>query len=398
MNGLNALIATGGGYQPPAFDYATNKRNMLAAQTQGLQNKLLQQQVEAQPEQQKIQELRFKLEKDLFDLEKKAFSMNQGEEVTSEVAVGDEVFEVSGRAGDVAKVIPQIRKNIDKVDEETIPWAASQGVGIKKKEPKAPIMGSEEWKKAKQFEAGLKPDKPTSFEEKMQAILGAYPGMDRNTATRIAAGTVRVITDPYTGNVALVDVGTGEQLPMGMRGAKPTQPTPKEGQPEATIWDMADLATGPWSAGLAGLGTVSGMVGLPTAEKTDYARQFIRSAQNDLIRALSINPRFPVGEIKRLQEEINISPKIVDNPEKMKTRARAVDNYLRRRLEKELRTSSDVNVPMNDRKAASSAAKDIESFLGLLGVPQGPNPGNVEDGYRFKGGDPANPDNWEKVD
>lgn len=28
----------------------------------------------------------------------------------------------------------------------------------------------------------------------------------------------------------------------------------------------------------------------------------------------------------------------------------------------------------------------------------GPQPGMVEDGYRFKGGDPANPDNWERVD
>jgi hypothetical protein len=26
-----------------------------------------------------------------------------------------------------------------------------------------------------------------------------------------------------------------------------------------------------------------------------------------------------------------------------------------------------------------------------------PKPGDVQDGYRFKGGDPASPDSWEQV-
>ena len=41
----------------------------------------------------------------------------------------------------------------------------------------------------------------------------------------------------------------------------------------------------------------------------------------------------------------------------------------------------------------------IESVLGeQTHHSKGPKVGSVQDGYRFKGGDPANPSNWEKTD
>ena len=212
--------------------------------------------------------------------------------------------------------------------------------------------------------------KPSALEKKISVIKEAYPKLNDKMVKRIAVGSVRVVSDPYTGNFALVDVGTGEQLPIKEAGQiEPSQVTEPE-QPKQTLWDMAQLGTGPFSALRSGASVASGMLGGPVAEKTIQARQFISSAQNDLIRALSINPRFPVGEIKRLQEEINISPKLFDNPKMMRQRMIAVDDYLKRRLNKEVQVTQDSSLPIKDRRSAASAAKDIASFLKIMGVPE----------------------------
>jgi len=218
--------------------------------------------------------------------------------------------------------------------------------------------------------------KDAVFQQKIDKIVSDY-GVSEQIATGIVTGAIKVKTDPITGAHTLVDLAKGTSQPLteaaGQNQPEAPAPTAKDQQ---TIWDMIPLATGPVSAAKAAGSIATGMVGLPVASKTAQARQFIQSAQNDLIRSLSINPRFPVGEIDRIKEEINISPQVLDNPTLMKDRARAVDNYLRRRLAKEYSTVKNKNLPADYRQNAAAAASDIEFFLQQLGVPQGGGLGN----------------------
>jgi len=245
------------------------------------------------------------------------------------------------------------------------------------------------------FELGIKAGKEGKT-SKLDELKKAYPNVDDQTLMRIAAKTIKVVSDPVSGNTTLVDIGTGETIPMTEKGVKPTKPAKIE-PPKQTIWQLSGLATGPVSTGLAAGSVATGLVGAPVAEKTLFARQFVEAAQNDLIRSLSINPRFPATEIKRLQKEINLSPAILDNPKMMQQRIKAIDTYLRWRLKKEIKTSQNVQMPKNSRQNALSAANDIKAFLTILGAPQGPKVGTIKKGYRFKGGNPADKNSWEKV-
>ena len=116
-----------------------------AAQMKGMQtqNLLAEQQLEAQPYKQKLTELGLHLERQLLDIEKQAFQLKRGDKMETQVQVGDDTYVVKGYAENVANVVPQIRNNLGQLDEKTIPWAASLGVGIEKKERKVSPYGPE---------------------------------------------------------------------------------------------------------------------------------------------------------------------------------------------------------------------------------------------------------------
>lgn len=235
------------------------------------------------------------------------------------------------------------------------------------------------------FSAPFKPERDTALEAKINEITTSL-GVDRKTAAEIATGTVRVVIEPTTQQPYLVNLATQTARPIGpdMPRAAPTPstrapqapavtqsaPEQAEPQPRIRLWGLAERSAGAIPALKEVASGVTGQIGLPVATETIDARQTFRTAQNDFIRALSINPRFPVAEMERLRKETSIEPGVFDSPEALRARMRAVDRYLRGRLENEIRASQDTSLPVETRRAAAQAANDIRNFLDIMGVPQ----------------------------
>lgn len=209
------------------------------------------------------------------------------------------------------------------------------------------------------------PQRPSAQEAKITEIMSTF-SVDRQVAAGIATGTKKIITDPVSGNPFMVDMIDGTSQPLSAPG--PAVPDTSPG-PRRTLFEAREDTAGLVPAIGAGAQRVLGQFGADVAPEQTQARQDIRTAQNGLIRSLSINPRFPVGEIKRLQQEINIAPSIFDSGVALGGRMISIDQSLEIREQNELRAAANTALPAKTRQDAATAAKDIANFRQIMGVP-----------------------------
>lgn len=144
-------------------------------------------------------------------------------------------------------------------------------------------------------------------------------------------------------------------------------------EPGRTLFDLAERATGPMSAARSVLATAGAIAGMEPSERAKAiinARQSMELASNDLIRSLSINPRFPVAEIQRIQREVQLQPAFFDDPEIMRERMRAMDEALRRRAAQAEADAQDRSLPTDLREEQRANSSAIRNFLATLGVPE----------------------------
>ena len=241
-------------------------------------------------------------------------------------------------------------------------------------------------------------------------------GVDPDIAKGIAAGRYQISRDPVTGVAQVVDMATGDpiQKPQDRSDQAPALNQEPSGGERSSLWGMVGDSTGVLPAIQEFGQGIAGQVGVDMAsDELLQRRQQFRNAQNDLIRALSINPRFPVAEMERIRREVNIEPGVLTDEKSLRARMRSLDGFLQQKLEREHEAARDKDLPADTRQDAATAAKDIMNFLQSLGVPrdEGSSPivsegkdgiepppvGTIEDGYRFLGGDPANPSSWERA-
>jgi hypothetical protein len=271
---------------------------------------------------------------------------------------------------------------------------------------------------------------PAVWRQKMNEMV--VGGMDPVTARNIATGAW-VVTDegsmldkstgmppvygaaPQPADPATMGYQPDDQMswpqsvaPAPQPEAQPAPPT-EDGQ---TLWNSLDAGAGLSPAlkhfSTDTLGQIPGAVGdWLSWPETVKARKLFDISVRDLARSLSDNPRYPEGMMQDIIRRSGMEASAWTSEESTRAGVEMMDGFLRNKIAQERKALSEPGMSPAQRNDAVKGLREMERFVKMLGVPQagqqpapqqgGPQPGMVEDGYRFKGGDPSVQSNWEKV-
>ena len=211
---------------------------------------------------------------------------------------------------------------------------------------------------------------------KIATIKQANPDISDADAAAIASGSVRVVSNPITGETQLLNLTTSESKQI--TGQSSSDVDFDVAVPEETLFSRAAKSTGAYEAGKRAVQKVTGQVGLDVAtEESLGAAQDFETAQNELVRAFRESSRYAASEAAALKKELNISLSPFEDPKSAEAKLRSIDKSLARRYENEVATFRDTSFPPSDRQDARMRAKAIAEFRANLGVPTSSTQENV---------------------
>lgn len=252
---------------------------------------------------------------------------------------------------------------------------------------------------ARIIEAQIRANTPSARERRINDMMETY-NIDRQTAARIVDNVESVIADPVTGMPQIVNRMTGVSRSATPRPAEestapvtgepaaapapagatapttsaPRGPAGESARPQRTLYELASVprTTGMLPAIGEGAQRIAGQVGANVVppEFTERRQAFL-NVQNEIIRAVINNPRFPVAEQERIRRELNIEPAMFTDPQTLLARIRTLDSTLRTSLANREREGADTSLPVDVRRGALQAANEARNLLQILGVPQG---------------------------
>lgn len=250
----------------------------------------------------------------------------------------------------------------------------------------------------KQDFAERKPAKPSAMTEKISTLIAS--GLTEQQAQMVAAGRLTSSINPVTGERVLVDKGTQSIIPLsqppqegliprsiGAPAGEAVSPTTPQSQ-NPTLMQAAPDATGISSnvaAGVAQLPFGAGdllLQNVPGAVDAVRAKQVFKVAENHLIRAFSLNPKFPVAEQKRI---LSLMPStgVFSSSEDAKLRLQVLSNSLREAIKTNMNVVSS-HAPVKDRQEAMASAQAMQQFIDTIGTTAGAQPQKTRSGVSFK--------------
>jgi hypothetical protein len=214
-----------------------------------------------------------------------------------------------------------------------------------------------------------------------ELIAGGMPEAEASSmAEQIGTGLIRrVITDQ--GFARYINDITGEvkEIPLGsVGGAGPDQNgfsatqsnvIPDESPEGVTLFGISDDISGVGPSVKALINKLgSSTLGVGAFSETTTARQFASAVMQNLVKALVNNPRYAVGEMEVIRNEMaDIGPQFFGGGPETRDKMRGLNSVLTRNYRNALRDASNPNNDQELRQGARQSARDIKDFLDFMG-------------------------------
>ena len=227
--------------------------------------------------------------------------------------------------------------------------------------------------------AGSGDGKPSAAEEKIARLESI--GLTPEQAIGVADGSIKMDQDPSGGVIRLTDIGKalrGEDdavIELNIQPAGGEVPFPSIPQ-EQSLFSQRGEATGPTNIIQNSLSKISGAIGGPIDERTVAATQYFAAAENTVIRAFSLNKRYPITEQNRIKANIGIAPKFFDSEELMGIRMKSIDSFLEQEQKMAEYFAAQPGASRDQRTADRATANGIIQFREQLKVPSGGDSSN----------------------
>lgn len=214
-----------------------------------------------------------------------------------------------------------------------------------------------------------------------------------DTAAKLVDGSLRIELQEDGSLFQIDDVLAASPDPaIRAKAVKRIRPD----DPLATVEDLNpyDLPEGMSLAEAATNGT--GVINIITEGVSRWASNFVSSALDDdrtkaknvlngadnlLIRAFSLNPRYPVAEQERIRETYGINPKLGESPKSMASKIENLDIFTERELAKLVKSVNDPTTDPIKRLADKATISELKSFRGIMfpQEKQAPTVRNIDD-------------------